>query len=443
VKKTVIGCSIILAILVIAGVVLIGFRGKKTVEFETAEVVVGDVSLAVNAAGTVFANREVEIKAKASGEIIELPFDVGDQVMKGDLLAKLDPVDEKRSLNRAEIETSATLARLLQARLDVQIKEEELKTNFARATAALNAAKSKAQDRRQKATRIRTLFENKLSSQEELDASVADATSATSDEENAQTRLLELKTDELTIERLKEQIKIVETEYDRVGISLLDAKQRLEETSIYSPIDGVVSTLNVQRGQIISSAISNVGGGTALMIVSDLSRILVYASVDESDIGRIHLGQEVRITADGFADEVFLGKVERMAVKGVEISNVVTFETRIEVVSENRLKLKPQMTVNASIIIEERKGVLVVPAESLLPLEEGYEVELKGTGDAKEKRNVTVGLSDGLVAEILSGLKEGEQVVKQGTVSSRWQASNQNSAAERKKVPPPPPPGLQ
>lgn len=442
-KKTVIGCSIILAILVIAGVVLIGFRGKKTVEFETAEVVVGDVSLAVNAAGTVFANREVEIKAKASGEIIELPFDVGDQVMKGDLLAKLDPVDEKRSLNRAEIETSATLARLLQARLDVQIKEEELKTNFARATAALNAAKSKAQDRRQKATRIRTLFENKLSSQEELDASVADATSATSDEENAQTRLLELKTDELTIERLKEQIKIVETEYDRVGISLLDAKQRLEETSIYSPIDGVVSTLNVQRGQIISSAISNVGGGTALMIVSDLSRILVYASVDESDIGRIHLGQEVRITADGFADEVFLGKVERMAVKGVEISNVVTFETRIEVVSENRLKLKPQMTVNASIIIEERKGVLVVPAESLLPLEEGYEVELKGTGDAKEKRNVTVGLSDGLVAEILSGLKEGEQVVKQGTVSSRWQASNQNSAAERKKVPPPPPPGLQ
>lgn len=442
-KKTVIGCSIILAILVIAGVVLIGFRGKKAVEVETAEVVMGDVSLAVNAAGTVYANREVEIKAKASGEIIELPFDVGDQVQKGNLLAKLDPVDEKRSLNRAEIETSATLARLLQARLDVQIKEEELKTNFARATAALNAAKSKAQDRRQKATRIRTLFENKLSSQEELDASVADATSATSDEENAQTRLLELKTDELTIERLKEQIKIVETEYDRVGISLLDAKQRLEETSIYSPIDGVVSTLNVQRGQIISSAISNVGGGTALMIVSDLSRILVYASVDESDIGRIHLGQEVRITADGFADEVFLGKVERIAVKGVEISNVVTFETRIEVVSENRLKLKPQMTVNASIIIEERKGVLVVPAESLLPLEEGYEVELKGTGDAKEKRTVTVGLSDGLVTEILSGLKEGEQVVKQGTVSSRWQASNQNSAAERKKVPPPPPPGLQ
>lgn len=440
-KKKLLFALVGVALLLAAGGYVAKKAGsKKQTQYDTSEVKIGNVLVTINAAGTVYANREVEIKAKASGEIVELPFDVGDVVRQKELLVKLDPVDEQRSLDRAEIETTSSLAQLNQAKLDVERAERDLKTDHSRALASLSSARSRGTDRRQKAERVQTLFEKKLASQEELETANAEAAAASSDEENAEIRLKEIETEQINIDRLKEQVVLAESNYNQAQISLLDAKRRLEETQIFSPIDGVVSSLNVQIGQIISSAISNVGGGTALMVVSDLSRILVYASVDESDIGSIELGQKVIVTADGFPDEVFDGKVERIAVKGAEVSNVVTFETRIEIVSENRLKLKPQMTVNASIVLDERDDVIVVPTEAILTEGDKEQVEVYVSEGVVEKQPVTVGLSDGIVTEILSGVKPGVKVVKQGIVKSRWQTPNSSEKTQRRT--PPPPPGL-
>lgn len=436
-KRTLIPIILIILILAAASAAYLADNSSSTTEAPPLiDVRRGTIKTTVDASGTVYADREVEIKAKASGEIVELPFDVGDRVRKGDLLVRLDPIDEQRSLRKAEIATSSTLARLAQARIDVSTAERNLASNRSRAAASLAAAEATAVDRRRKAERALDLYVRKLASEQERDEAVSAAATADSEVEGARIRLTELDTEELTIERLKRAVELAEADRESARISQLDARERLAETQIYAPIDGVVSELNVQVGQIISSAISNVGGGTSAMVLSDLGRMFVYASVDETDVGKLALGQTVTVRADGYGDEEFVGKVERIAVKGEEVSNVVTFEAGIQITSANRTKLKPQMTVTASILLEEHSDVTVVANEALI--EEGGRtfVEVQGSGNATARRVITTGLTDGVDVEVLTGLQPGERVVSQGTIKSRWTAKSEQKSSL------PPPPGL-
>ena len=149
---------------------------------------------------------------------------------------------------------------------------------------------------------------------------------------------MDIKAHELELKRQDVRLSMAQIETDKIDFSL--AEQRLKDTKVFSPINGVVSERNVQSGQIISSGISNVGGGTLVMVLSDLTRLFILASVDESDIGKVKLGQKVVITADSFPGKRFFGKIERIATKGVNISNVVTFEVKIEVQGTDKQLLK-------------------------------------------------------------------------------------------------------
>jgi HlyD family secretion protein len=177
----------------------------------------------------------------------------------------------------------------------------------------------------------------------------------------------------------------------------------------------------VQIGQIISSGISNVGGGTRVMVISDIIRLFVLASVDESDIGKVEVEQKVIITADAFPGRGFLGKVERIAAKGIEISNVVTFEVKIEVLGKDRSLLKPGMTANVEIIVAEKEKVLLVPSEAVLRKKREHVVRVMKDDGSVEERFVQTGISDGVVTEIISGLIQGEIVAyRRGEARSRW-----------------------
>jgi HlyD family secretion protein len=338
-------------------------------------------------------------------------------------------VDEKRSLSRAEIATSATLARLEQARLNVTISEATLRTNRERADASLTAARILEADRLQRATRLTTLHSGELVSREELDAAIAEAASATAARVGAEIRIAELLTDELAIGNQREQVRLAEADFESSQVALLDANQRMLETRIFAPIDGVVSALDVQEGQIISSAISNVGGGTTLLTISDLQRILVYASVDENDVGEVQIGQRVEIAAEGFEKETFHGSVERIAVKGSDLNNVISFETRIHVSGNNARKLKPEMSVSASIVLEEATGVVMIPSECLIPIGDGWEVDVRLPNGRIQSRPVMVGITDGVSTEIRSGLAKGDAVVLKGMIDSQWQAPKKRQRA--------------
>lgn len=381
----------------------------------------GPLTMTVETTGRVVANLDVEIKCKASGEVIALPRDVSDEVKEGELLVELDPVDEERRVRRAEVALAASGAQLEQARQSLVIAERTLATEKRRAAAALTSAKARAEDSRAKADRAGKLWEKNLSSREEYDTAETAAVAAEADLENARLRVEDLKTQELALEIKRQEVRRAEARVDSDGIALADARQRLGDTKVYAPISGVVSTRNVEIGQIVSSGINNIGGGTTLLTVSDLSRTHILAAVDESDIGKVEVAQAVTVTADAYPAETFRGRVARIATRGESASNVVTFEVKIEVLGENRLLLKPEMTANVEIVAAERKEALLVPVEAVARRMGRHFVTLEKPDGTLEERPVRIGITDGVSFEVLDGLAEGERVVAKGGASaSRW-----------------------
>jgi HlyD family secretion protein len=390
---------------------------------ETARVERATIRKFVESTGRVVSNLDVEIKCKASGEIINLPFDISDPVKKGDLILELDPVDQLRNLQQVEASVAGSRARLEQARVNLAAAEKNLEANRARAQAALAAAEARSADADAKARRDANLLEQKHVSVEEAETSRTAAAEARANVGTARAQVEAIEAEKHQIEALRQDIHLAEVQIESDQAALDLARQRLTETKILSPIDGVISARPVQIGQIISSGISNVGGGTSVMTVSDLSRIFVLASVDESDIGGVSVGQEARITADAFPGERFSGTVQRIASAGTNLTNVVTFEVKIEVTSENKSLLKPEMTANVTIQVAEAENVLSVPLRALVR-REGETFLLRGDGrPGAEPQQVPVvlGISDGELLEVKEGVNEGDQVLLvRAADESRW-----------------------
>ncbi len=420
----------IVIFLVIVGAVIAGVyywrSGETEAETEAPKTTAvkverGPIVLSVSTTGRVVANLDVDIKCKASGEVIKLPYDVSDRVQKGLLLVELNPVDEKRIVKQAQISLSSSQARLAKARQSLLIAQQELAAQRRRADTAIKSAQARAEDAKAKSARMKQLLEKKLASQEEYDTAETQAIQAGADLENARIRIEELDTQEKSLELKREDVNLAQAQVESDRIALSNAQQRLADTKVYAPIAGIVSARNVQIGQIISSGISNVGGGTTVLTLSDLSRLFVLASVDESDIGKVRVGQAATITADAFPGRTFRGKVVRIATKGVSTSNVVTFEVKIEILGKNKLMLKPEMTANIEIVAQEEKSALLVPVEAVSRKKKLQIVNVQKADGTTEERPVTVGISDGVKIAITSGLSEGETVViREGEAESRW-----------------------
>ncbi len=378
---------------------------------KTAQVERGPVRLVVSSSGRIVSNLDVEIKCKASGEIVKLPRDVSDPVRKGDLLLELNPLEMQRQVNQSQAALGASQAKLVNARESLIIAQQNLATDRMRYDASLKAAEAKAVDSQAKANRLKELLDQRLASLEEYDSARTAAVQAASDLDQARVRNEELKTQEHSLEISRQQIRIAEAQVENDRIALDLAQERLADTRVVSPIDGVLTARNVQIGQIISSGISNVGGGTTAMTVSDLSHIFVLASVDEADIGKVAVGQPVEITVDAFAGKRFNGQVVRIATRGVNTSNVITFEVKIEVSSREKGLLRPEMTANVDIIAAARDSVLSVPAESVVRRKGKPHVTVVGADGAQDDRPVEMGIGDGQKTEITSGISEGETVV--------------------------------
>jgi HlyD family secretion protein len=389
----------------------------------TAKVERGPIKQIVASTGRVVSNLDVDIKCKASGEVTKLPFDVSDVVKKNDLLLELDPVDQGRIVRQAEVRLSASQAKLQIARENLAVAERTLVTDRARAEVAVKSCEVRSKDSRAKADRMKALLEKKLISPEDCDTAETAAVQAAADLDNAKVKVEELKTQELALELSRQQVKLSEADAEGDKIALDIAKDRLEDTKVYAPIDGIVASRPVLIGQIIASGVSNVGGGTTFLTLSDLSRIFVVAAVDESDIGKVALGQAVTVTVDAFPLKEFKGTVVRIAAKGVNLSNVVTFEVKIEVTGNAKELLKPEMTANVKeILIAEKSDVLLVPCEAIVRKGRGKQiVTLVKEGAENEDVTVETGITDGTKTEVVTGLTEGQTVlVRKGALETMW-----------------------
>lgn len=388
---------------------------------KTYKVERGVIDLRVSTTGKVVSNLDVEIKSKASGQITELPFDVSDRVTSGNLLCVLDPVDENRNVAQRTAQLQAAKARLEQAEQQLRIAQADVDTGTSTALAELDAAQVKNTELLSRMERQQDLYRKRLVSSEELDILRSEVSSADRALKQAQVRVAELRNLPRTVELRKQDVILNQTQVTQADIDMQNALQRLLETKIYAPMDGVITSRPVQTGQIIASGISNVGGGTTLMTLSDLSRLFIDANVDESDIGKIREEQKAVITADAFPGQRFTGEIVRVAAKGVTNSNVVTFEVKIEIDESGRDILKPEMTTNVDIQADRREDALILPNEVIQFSRGSYYVMLADSKTTEGIRTpVKPGITDGLNTEILEGVKEGDEVMLSGGTQSRW-----------------------
>jgi HlyD family secretion protein len=351
-----------------------------------------DLARSVVATGKIQPVTQVEIKSKASGIIQKLPVNVGDVVREGQVICELDQNDLLPKLRQAQAALGMAEAGLKTAEADYERNKVE-------------AAGPDLPFLKRNAERARQMHAEKLISANTRDDVEKEYELALNKQQQAQVSLAGSKA---SIARSQAQI-------EQAKAALSQAEEDLRNATIVSPINGVVLSRDREVGDAVSSILTMGAGATLIMTLGDLREVYVKGKVDESDIGKVYLGQPARITVESFKDRNFAGKVTKISPMGVEKDNVTTFEVRVSISNESG-KLLATMTANAEILLEERKGVLAVPEAAIVyKKDHTTEVEVPDPGAETGKRRVavTTGISNGSKTQIVTGLPEGQQVILQ------------------------------
>ncbi len=373
-KRFVPWLPVIVGLLVVAAVVR-QCRNGGTTSYQTATITRGPITQAVTATGTLNPVVNVQVGSQVSGNIAKLFVDFNSQVKAGQVVAQIDPALFQATVTQAE-------------------------GDLANAQATLELAKVNAK-------RTQELFAKKTSSQADVDQAMA------------------------TLHQSEATVKIKQGALDK-------ARADLEHCTITSPIDGVVISRSVDVGQTVAASLQ---APVIFAIANDLTKMQIDANVAEADVGVVTIDQNVDFTVDAFPMQTFRGKVVQVRNAPITVQNVVTYDTVIGV-SNPDLKLKPGMTANVSIVIAHKDDVLQIKNAALRyrpPDATPVETKRTGTnrmgrpaggrsGDVHEGAERTVyvlpsgasrpqpaqiktGISDGIVTEVVEGLKEGDRVV--------------------------------
>ena len=368
------------------------------------------MSTKISATGIVEPNFKVEVKSKASGEVLSFPFLEGDKVEKGALLLELDKSDEKRNVAKAKADLSKATAKLKKSETALLLQKTKYKTDIRTSQSEVISAIASLKESEDKLKRQIELFEQKVVSQESLD------TAKTLFEVNqqkliqAESQLQESKDSIHDIAMKENEIELVNTEVQLAEIALDEAEERLEETEIFVPLTGVIIEKLVEEGQIIASGISNVNGGTALANIADMSRLFIIADIDETDIGSVKVGHPVTITADAFSDKVFDGRVRRIAPQGLVENSITIFKVKIEVLGKGKKNLKPMMSANIEITTDHVESAVFTARAGIRDSKDGkFAMVLKN--EKPKKLFVKTGIKNPIFVQILSGLAPGDHVI--------------------------------
>jgi HlyD family secretion protein len=385
----------------IAAIVLIGggygvyaaFRPTHDIDpSKLAAVERGDLARVVVATGKIQPLSKVEVKSKASGMVKKLFVDYDDRVKQGQTLVELDKVQLQAAMREADANYQAAQAALESSKAQLERNKVDaegpdvpfLKLNMDRAEQMYKdgvMAKSVVEDAEKN---YRLALNKQMSAQSNLTVSRA-------------------------------EISKSEAQVAQAKAALENAEEDLRNSTIVSPIDGLVLSRDVSVGDGVSSILILGSQATLIMTLGDTSEVYVQGKVDEADIGKVYLGQPARIVVESFKDKKFTGKVTRISPFGKEKDNVTTFEVRVSI-SNPTGELKANMTANAEIILEEKKSVLMVPEASIIyDKDRNASVELPDpkAENGKKKTQVKLGISNGVKTEIVSGLNEKQQVILQ------------------------------
>jgi len=352
----------------------------------------GDLARSVVATGKIQPLSKVEVKSKASGIVKKLYVDYGDHVKQGDILAELDKVQLEASVRASEANYQAAQA----AR------------DSATATLERNKVDAEGPDvpyLKLSMERAEQMYKDGVMSK----SFVEDA------EKNYQLALNKQVSAQRNLAVSRAEIAKAEAQVAQAKAALENAEEDLRNSTIISPIDGLVLSRDVNVGDAVSSILVLGSQATLIMTLGDISEVYVQGKVDEADIGKVYLNQQARIVVESFKDKKFTGKVTKISPMGKEKDNVTTFEVRVSI-SNPTLELKANMSANAEILLEEKKDVLMVPEASLIyDKDRSASVELPApkADNGRKKVPVKLGISNGVKTEIVSGLNEKQQVILQ------------------------------
>ena len=276
-------------------------KAAPTVVYQAVAVEKRDIVVSAQASGAIQPDTTVEVKSKASGEILQIMSETGALVQRGQILVKVDPRTARNAVAQAAAQLEASKAQLGIA-----------ETN-----------KQRADD----------LFQSQAITQQEHDQAILDYA-------NAKANLVSQQ------------------------VALENAQIQLEDVDVRAPVTGTILEKDVERGQVIASAISNVSGGTVLMRMANLDLVQVYTLVDETDIGKIQPGQRATITVDAYPNRPFEGTVLKIEPRDTVSQNVTMFPVRVRIDNRQGL-LKPGMNTEVEVHIGEAQSVVAVPNAAL------------------------------------------------------------------------------
>ncbi len=418
---------IIIAIVVIAIIILAvakkkGSLGKQEGTKVSVEVVQKRTIVElVSANGKISPETEVKLSPDVSGEIIELLVKEGDQVKAGQLLAKINPEIYVSSYERsvAGLNTS--------------------KANYANAKAQLAQVKAQFLNAKTSFERNKTLFEQKAISQADFD--------------NAQTQFAVAQSN---VESSEESVKAAEFSVNSAEATVKESRENLSKTSIYAPVSGTISKLNIEKGERVAGA-SQFSSGTEILRIANLQLMEVNVSVNENDIVRVHVGDTAIVEVDAYQNRKFKGYVSEISTSantvGLSADQVTNFDIKIRILSSSYRELldpkrpevspfRPGMSATVDIQTKTAVDVLTVPIQSVTtrideakkaenadkkpktepsssttneqkkkPAEEVVMYVFVLDGSKAKMTKVKTGIQDNNYIQITEGLKEKDEVI--------------------------------
>jgi HlyD family secretion protein len=314
----------------------------------------GTVRVSVTATGTLEAVHTVQVGSQISGQVSALHADYNSRVRKGQLLAEIDPRTLKSQLLSEQAGAAQVNARMQSTQADL-INQQ---ANLVQVKANLKVAQVTDDNNQVLYTRAKQLMERGLLAQADLDVARANAESSAAKVEQAQAAVLQaeaqIQSKQASVEQVKSEIVGAKAQLDRAQINL-------DLTKIYSPVDGVVISRSVDLGQTVAASLS---APVLFLIAEDLTRMQVKANIDEADIGKITPDVRASFTVDAYPNDTFVGQILEVRLEPSTVQNVVTYGVIIGV-DNAQLKLKPGMTTNLTLVVDERTDVLTVPNAAL------------------------------------------------------------------------------
>jgi HlyD family secretion protein len=386
------------------------------------------ISNTISATGTLEALRTVQIGSQVSGQVAALYADYNVAVKKGQLLATLDPRPAASQVTTAQAHVAASDAQVHSAEADLLNQQ----ANVAQAEANVRIAEVAQQSAKLSYERAQELDTHGLVSKNDFDMAKTNLDSADAKLQQAQAALKQAQTmirsRQASIDSAKANVVASQADLERSQINM-------EMTKIYSPVDGVVISRNVDVGQTVAASLQ---APVLFTIANDLTQMQVKASVDEADIGKLTDDANVRFTVDAFPNDVFRGKIAEIRLEPQTVQNVVTYSVIIGVANPE-MKLRPGMTANLTITVDRKDNVMVVPnaafrftpdgaaASSQPQGRRGNTIWLLDENGQPQAKAVRTGITDGSRTELIADdIAEGTAVIT-GDLSKKAPASNTNS----------------